>query len=233
VLAVERYARGAGTRRKLAELRFLLADVNDVAPAALPWSAVRIDRGSRRWRSLFELARLLLGRHWQQTHAQKGQPDGITLLFPMNELFERYIAVQLKRALAGTGLEVISQGGGERCLGPWREGENCVGATHSTFPDILIRKGGRTVAVIDTKWKLRSKGIAQGDVYQMMAYARLYRCDRLMLLYPAVPGEVATDINPHGLSQGPERLDIASVQLAEPGLEAMRLLGAYIVPIVA
>jgi 5-methylcytosine-specific restriction enzyme subunit McrC len=45
--------------------------------------------------------------------------------------------------------------------------------------------------VIDTKWKRissriddRKQGVSQGDVYQMMAYAHLYKAPRLTLLYP-------------------------------------------------
>lgn len=45
--------------------------------------------------------------------------------------------------------------------------------------------------IIDTKWKTlsprtsdRKRGISQADVYQMMAYGRLYDCENLMLLYP-------------------------------------------------
>ena len=58
VLLLDRHARSSGTKRKLAELRFLLADVSDVRRGALPWRQIRIDRGSRRWRALLELARL-------------------------------------------------------------------------------------------------------------------------------------------------------------------------------
>src|SRR5690606_388473 len=126
---------------------------------------------SDRWRALLELARLLLGRSWQQTHARAGAPEGMTLLFPMNDLFERYVAVQLRRALAGSGLDVVAQGGHRYCLGEWREGEPCIGDTHSTRPDILIRRGSEVLAVIDTKWKHLAGGIAQADVYQMIAYA--------------------------------------------------------------
>ena len=49
--------------------------------------------------------------------------------------------------------------------------------------------------MIDTKWKRISsriddpkQGVSQGDVYQMMAYAQLYRAPRLTLLYPHHPG---------------------------------------------
>lgn len=88
VLLLTWHARAADTQRKLSELRFLFADISDVPSGALPWREVRIDRSSRRWRTLLELARLLLGTRWQETRADARAPEGVTLLFPMNELFE-------------------------------------------------------------------------------------------------------------------------------------------------
>jgi len=221
VLLLARHARTAGTQRKLAELRFLLADIRDMPLGALPWKQVRIDRSSQRWRTLLELARLLVGSRWQQTHAEARAPEGITLLFPMNDLFERYIAVQLRRALAGTDLEVIAQGGGQYCLGPWGDGGTVVGTSHPTRPDILIQRGQRVVAVLDTKWKHLAKGVAHADIYQMMAYARLYACNHMILLYPAPPGEVANEVTTRGIAPGRDRLDIASVSL-EKGAEEVQ-----------
>lgn len=213
VVLLAQYARTVSTQRKLAELRFLLADVSDISFGALPWSHVRIDRTSRRWKVLLQLARLLLGGRWQQTHADARAPAGITLLFPMNDLFEKYVSVQLRRALAGSGLDVVAQGGLRYCLGPWREGQECVGDSHSTRPDILIRRGDEALAIIDTKWKDLGKGVSQPDVYQMMAYARLYRCPRLILLYPTVHGDDAAQYPPRGLTYGRERLDVAGLKL--------------------
>lgn len=224
VVKVEKYARGAATRRKLAELRLMLGDVSDIRPQALPWRSVRIDRSSLRWRALVELARLLLGQKWQDTRAGPSDPEGMTLLFPMNDLFERYIAVQLRRALADTGLEVVAQGGHCHCLGPWKEGTDCIGDSHSTRPDILVRHRGEVLAVIDTKWKRFADGIAQADAYQMMAYARLYRCDRLALLYPAGHGEQAARSKTRGIAFGPERLDTIAIPMSGSGAEVCQTL---------
>lgn len=62
----------------------------------------------------------------------------------------------------------------------------------------MIRRGDEVVQVIDTKWKRISsriddpkQGVSQSDVYQMMAYAHLYKAPRLTLLYPhhdGIPG---------------------------------------------
>jgi 5-methylcytosine-specific restriction enzyme subunit McrC len=221
VLRCERHARAAATQRKLTELRFLLADVADVPPSLLRWGDVRIDRTSRRWKALLDLAGLLLGGRWQQTHVERGAPDGISLLFPMNDLFERYVTVQLRRALAPLGLDVVAQGGFENCLGQWRADEPCRGSVFRTKPDIILRRGSEILAVVDTKWKLlagdpldRKAGVGQGDVYQLMAYARLYRCDRLMLLYPAEPGAGGGLVRRFGIAHGRERLDVATLDIS-------------------
>ncbi len=87
----------------------------------LPWKDVRLDRTNRRWRSLLRLARLLLEREWQATHHRDRAAEGITLLFAMNDLFEAYIAALLRRALVGTGIDVVAQGGLRYCLGDWAE----------------------------------------------------------------------------------------------------------------
>lgn len=215
VLLLARHARFAETQRKLAELRFLLAEVSDVPRGALPWRQVRIDRTSRRWKALLELARLLLGARWQQTHAEATAPEGLTLLFPINDLFERYVAVQLRRALADTGLEVVAQGGFRHCLGPWNDGGPVIGDSHPTRPDILVKRGSEVVAVLDTKWKHPDKPVTHADLYQMIAYARLYACRQLILLYPALPGQVEVEVESRGIPPGPDRLDIATISLEQ------------------
>ena len=93
---------------------------------------------------------------------------------------------------------------------------------------------GEIVAIIDTKWKKlsldpldRKHGVSQADVYQLMAYARLYQTAELMLLYPARPGQVCAERAQFGMAGGSERLRIATadVSLDEKALaEALGVL---------
>ncbi|ABD24798.1 McrBC 5-methylcytosine restriction system component-like protein [Novosphingobium aromaticivorans DSM 12444] len=229
-----RHTRSLATRRTLDELRHALADIPLMPITRLPWQAVRIDRTNRRWEALFRLARLLLQRDWQATHHHAKAPDGLTLLFPMNDLFEKYIAVLLRRALAGSGIEVIDQGGHRACLGSFTGGHLETGEVFRTKPDIMLRRGREIVAIIDTKWKKlsldpldRKHGVSQADVYQLMAYARLYQTAELMLLYPARPGQVCAERAQFGMAGGSERLRIAmaDVSLDEKALaEALGVL---------
>ncbi len=110
----------------------------------------------------------------------------MTLLFPMNDLFEAYVAALLRSALAPAGYEVVTQGGLRHCLVELAADGTPGRGVFQTKPDCLVRKNGRTVLVLDTKWKQLAvrvddpkRGVAQGDIYQLMAYARLYECDRL------------------------------------------------------
>ena len=223
-----RHTRSLGTRRKLDELRHALADIPLMPITRLPWQAVRIDRTNRRWEALFRLARLLLQRDWQATHHAAKAPDGLTLLFPMNDLFEKYIAVLLRRALAGSGIEVVDQGGHRACLGAFTGAHLDSGEVFRTKPDIMLRRGREIVAIVDTKWKKlsldpldRKHGVSQADVFQLMAYARLYRTAELMLLYPGKPGEPAGERKQFGIAGGAECLRIATVDvsLEEPELQ--------------
>lgn len=236
VVFLTRYARSAETHRRLVELRHTLADIPLVPVARLPWSAVRIDRSNRGWASLFALARLLLRHDWQDIGRKDDGAEGITLLFPMNDLFEAFIAALARRALTSRRVEVSAQGGGLFCLGRHTGEHLPQGTLFGTRPDLILRRGGgRPLAIIDTKWKklpsdplARKHGVAQGDVYQMMAYARLYGCGELLLLYPATAGARDGYRAAFGLVGGNERLSIAEVDVAQSETAIIGRLGSIL-----
>ena len=82
-------------------------------------------------------------------------------------------------------MRVSAQAGHRDCL---FEGET---GRLRTRPDLIVREGDRVAVIIDTKWKHVAtriddpkRGVSQGDVYQSMAYGRLYDCPNVVLLYP-------------------------------------------------
>jgi 5-methylcytosine-specific restriction enzyme subunit McrC len=198
--AVHRLARAASAadnQRRLGELKLAYAGISDVPVKALRWDNITLDRTNERWRELVELAKLLLGERFQTS--SMGESMGFSLLFEMNLLFEAYVARLLARALTGSGLTVSAQGGRLYCLA-----DETGRKLFQTRPDILIRRGGQVIEIVDTKWKRmsgqiddRKRGVSQADVYQMMAYSRLYACKRVTLLYPhhaklhQQPGKIA------------------------------------------
>ena len=179
---LSRLARAPGNQRVLRELSFAYADTSEVSTDALRWDLIVLDRTNTRWRELLSLARLLLDDRHQQTSV--GAIQGHALLFEMNVLFEAYVARLTARALAGTDLSVSAQGGLRDCL---FEGDS---GRFRTRPDLIIRRCRSINLIIDTKWKRITRiddpkqGVKQGDVYQLMAYGRVYDCPHVMLLFP-------------------------------------------------
>jgi 5-methylcytosine-specific restriction enzyme subunit McrC len=178
-------SRNTANQQRLRELAFVYADITNVPAASLNWADIVIDRTNRAWQELFVMARLFLQNQYQTTSGGSGQ--GSALLFEMNALFEDYVGRLIMRALAETDFRVTLQGGRLFCLTSLEEER----AVFQTRPDILIRRDGQVMHVIDTKWKRISpriddpkQGVSQSDVYQMMAYAHLYKAPRLTLLYP-------------------------------------------------
>lgn len=233
--AVERLSRLSRTsdnQRRLSELAFGYADVSPVPMSALRWQDVQLDRTNARWKDLLALAKFILGDQFQTTST--GTQAGFSLLFEMNTLFEQYVGRMMRRALVGSGLIVHLQGGKLFCLESIDDGRRLF----QTKPDIMIKDGDRVVHVIDTKWKRicpqtedPKQGIAQSDVYQMMAYGQLYECGFLTLLYPhhselaVAPGVTGTFSVPQSL----QRLSAATIDISQgTGIkEALRQIACH------
>ena len=209
VVRLARVTRSAANARLLAELAARLESVGDSsAPLEEP---VRLDRTNTAYHDLHQLARLFLSGDWQSTAS--GQSLGFSLLFPMPELFEKFIGRCLRRALAPWPVRLQSRG-----HSPLQDDE---GALFELRPDAVIDTPSGPV-VLDTKWKKlasngdRKLGVSEDDIYQMLAYAQAYEAKRLVLLYPWLEG-VGKGVNRHWRVVGAERhLDIAAVDVGEP-----------------
>lgn len=112
-----------------------------------------------------------------------GSEFAFALLFPMETLFERYIAVQLKKVLDASDFQISIQ----------EQTQYLFTLPSKKFrlkPDIVVRrKRDGAIFVCDTKWKLLSDqkanyGIAQADLYQMYVYQKKYHARSITLLYP-------------------------------------------------
>lgn len=228
-------SRSLRNQRRLRELSFAFADVSDVPVQSLRWNSVILDRTNARWKDLLELARLLLGERFQTTSSGRGK--GFSLMFEMNMLFEEFVGRTLRRALVGSGLQVDLQGGRLHCLAELDENHAPSGRRRfMTKPDIIIRRGAERLLIIDTKWKRLApsiddpkQGVSQADVYQMMAYGRIYSCSDLLLLYPHHDGLKMQRgvIGRHGIIASSDRLSTATFDLAD--LNTCALQGAELI----
>lgn len=218
VVYLRKATRNSGLARRLQELSFVYGDVSDCPVSMLPWDQVQLDRTNRRWQGLLEMARLFLTSRYQTTTSGRG--SGFCLLFEMSALFEDYVGRRLHRELQGSGLNVSLQGGRLFCLEHADTGKG----RFQTRPDILIRRGREVVHILDTKWKRISPaasepthGVSQADVYQMMAYAQLYHCPKVTLLYPHHfgLGEASGLQTSFRISENVSRIEVATVDLLD------------------
>jgi len=115
--------------------------------------------------------------------------EGFSMLFPMEILFERYVAISLRRQLTSQ-------------FHLREQSTKCSLAKHKDEkwfqlrPDLTIESQGKLIHVLDTKWKLISEktdskrekyGLSQADFYQLFAYSHKYLQGEgdIYLIYPS------------------------------------------------
>ena len=112
-----------------------------------------------------------------------GSDVAYALLFPMETLFESYIACLIKKQINSDEYTVSAQ---DKTHHLFEKPE-----IFSMRPDIVItRKSDKAVFVMDTKWKLLNDtpptyGVSQSDMYQMYAYQKKYKAENVTLIYPS------------------------------------------------
>lgn len=125
---------------------------------------------------------------------QHGLYRGVSLLFSMPHLFEKYVAKKIQLDV-GQKLYIEPK---SKALTIHRPASLNGGMDQPWFklkPDLLITENGAEVKVLDTKWKLihqdkyTSKDkylLSQSDFYQMFAYGHKYLAGdgQLVLIYP-------------------------------------------------
>lgn len=112
----------------------------------------------------------------------KGSDVAFALLFPMEQLFESYVADRLVRYMDKSQYTVSTQDRKYHLFDSPKK--------FALRPDIVVTNHvSRENVVLDTKWKMLSPqymnyGISQGDMYQMYIYHKKYCPKRVLLIYP-------------------------------------------------
>ena len=159
-------------KRLLAEFEM----VNQSTNIDKDFSLVKKDRNAQAYQSLMTWSQVFLKNKSFSTF--KGTENVNALLFPMEKIFEAYVAKQLKIKFPEWNVET-------------QKDDKYLFDNPKTFglnPDIYMSKGGSAI-VLDTKWKklIRNSnnyGISQSDMYQMYAYAYKYDVENIVLIYP-------------------------------------------------
>ena len=134
------------------------------------------NRTNERFRPAQALARMLLEAEWQNTTS--GSLNGLALLFPMNLLFERYVARWLQRVLPSGSVSVQRR---QHTL-----------LQHGAYPlNPRYRHRNRRRAAdhryqVERPWQRKGSdpGVSQTDLYQLASYGAVYGANRGALLYP-------------------------------------------------
>ena len=114
----------------------------------------------------------------------KGSSLAFAVLFPMEEIFEAYIAYMMKKSIPDANVSAQDK---KYSL---FDRTNETKAGYRLRPDLVVCFEDNRTTIADTKWKvLDSTGPSQTDLYQMYAYYTRYRhksenVDKVVLIYP-------------------------------------------------
>lgn len=180
---LQKLQRESANARNQKEIRQLLAYFEMVELSVNPekdFAQVSVDRSTRDYEILMRWSKVFLFN--LSFSAFSGGTKAKALLFPMEKVFETYVADRLKKCLADLPWEISVQDKGHYLFDSPRR--------FSLRPDIVITRDDGSTVILDTKWKSlcdipeKNYGIAQADMYQMYAYAKKYETSEVWLLYP-------------------------------------------------
>lgn len=183
---VSKATRDAANWKVAGELRSLMSEIGSSKNVDDDFKRWRTDRLMSHYRPVKPWCELILSQ--QMPWSVAGNWHGLSLLFPMDKLFERYVAAWLRRSIPPTiGLrspaasEYLTVHDGDRMF--------------RLEPDLLLESSDKKW-VLDTKWKRldstnRSNkyDLSERDLYQLYVYGRKYltgqASSELVLIYPA------------------------------------------------
>lgn len=155
------------------------------------FSKVTINRGNKEYEIIMMWSKVFLYNRSFTTFS--GSTTARALLFPMEKIFESYVASELKKYLRDKDWNISTQDKGFYLFDDPEK--------FSLRPDIVITKENGDIIILDTKWKIlidderKNYGVSQADMYQMYAYAKKYNAEKVFVIYPLGPGmsRYATD----------------------------------------
>ena len=166
-------------------LRHSLANLCDVSNIEIDNKEslnYKFNRLNNRFEESFILAKMLLNGY--SSIGNKGTDKSYSILFKMNDVFEKYICNLLIRNIEDA--IVYPQHSKYKLM----INENTDRRVFQLKPDIVIEKDGRQKVIIDTKWKSIDSSynrhrVKREDLYQMYAYLTRYPdAETVILLYP-------------------------------------------------
>ena len=178
--------RNTDNAREIKQLLYSFELVEESDNYEKDFSKVSLTRGMKEYELLIQWAKIFLLNKSFTTFS--GKNSGKALLFPMEQVFEAYIAKQVKLLFENQSngmISVSAQDSGYYLFDEPRK--------FKLRPDLVIKNvlsEKHKVVIMDTKWKRLNRnpasnyGISQADMYQMYAYSKKYHTPDIWLIYP-------------------------------------------------
>ena len=192
------YTNNPSLLQTLSRLQALFDPIPKVDNIDIAWRQVHLDRHMQHYEIALNWAKLIL--QGNSPHCMQGHTEAISLLFPMEAVFEAFVTAWLR----------------QHCHPHWQvkpqstshylahQGET---PRFQLRPDVWLipRNGQEASAVIcDMKWKIVDAmqdklNLAQSDLYQMLAYGinHLRGEGDMLLIYPYHEGFTAPPVHPY------------------------------------
>ena len=159
-------------QQKIRELLFMFDEVSTCDDYKNFFAKLIINRRVKHYEQTLLWCKIFLLGNSFTPH--KGDDLALALLFDMNALFESYVGNFIKKKRANVSLQ---------------HSEKHLVEDPKSFklrPDIFLKDK----FIADTKWKIvKSRDdISQADLYQLYAYGKKHKCDKLHLIYPKIDG---------------------------------------------
>ncbi len=172
-------------KKRITNALFVFSEISTSYNISNEFNKITINRLNQYYEFPLELARIfLMGNSFLP---QIGKTKLLSLMFPLEKLFEEYVFFNLKKEYKNAFNSIKSQSN-PYCL---IESEN----KFKLKPDIVM-ENDNNILILDTKWKLLNinssdgkNGVAQSDLYQLYAYGKKYQQKhnkevKLFLIYP-------------------------------------------------
>ncbi len=176
-------ARNTENRRLLRLMRQFMeaADVPQSANPHADWQRHQVDRSMSHYKPVMQWVKLFLFKQGLATYY--GPHRNLSLLFPMEEVFEDYVTHSFQSHQEAYAARAKQPQKKLACINNQK--------AFTMEPDITLSAGNRVVFILDAKWKRIDAspddprhGISQDDLYQLYAYAKGYGCEAVALVYP-------------------------------------------------
>lgn len=175
-------------RQRVSDLFMAFDKISDKAINVDSFQQLNLNRNNMRYSSLIEQCRLFV--QGLNPDVLAGGAKAYSLLFDMNRLFEAWVASTIRKPANALGLRLKEQGP-RKYLAYRTDAERDV---FQMKPDIaLLNPESELVFIGDAKWKLLNAeeiklGVAQADLYQLIAYANRYTIKKVSIYYPLQKG---------------------------------------------